>query len=278
MRIKRWIVQAFAALAANPLLGNFFSGKIYQGKTKYVCVPGLNCYSCPAAIGSCPIGSLQAVLASYKYKFSFYVSGIIALFGMIAGKWICGWLCPFGWLQDLLHKIPGRKLKIPKKLKWLEHSKYVFLAVFVVALPLLAVNELGLGDPWYCKYICPSGTVMAAFPLMLTNPQLRDSIGLLFIWKAALAVLILAASVFVYRFFCRFFCPLGAIYGLFNKISFLKMYVDGDKCISCGKCEEVCKLDIYTSKHPNHTSCIRCGDCRHACPTKAISQKFTIRS
>lgn len=278
MKIKRWIVQAFAALAANPLLGNFFKGKIYQGKSKYVCVPGLNCYSCPAAIGSCPIGSLQAVLADYKYKFSFYMAGLIALFGMIAGKWICGWLCPFGFLQDLLHKIPGKKLKIPKKLKWLEYSKYVFLIVFVIALPLLVVNEFGLGDPWYCKYICPSGTVLASFPLMLTNPQLHDSIGLLFYWKAALAVLILAAAVFIYRFFCRFMCPLGAIYGLFNKISFLKMYVDDDKCISCGKCEEVCKLDINTAKHPNHTSCIRCGDCRHACPTKAISQKFTIRS
>jgi len=278
MRIKRWIVQAFAALAANPIVGNFFKGRIYQGNIKYVCVPGLNCYSCPGAVGSCPIGSLQAVLASYKYKFSFYVTGIIVFFGMLAGKWICGWLCPFGWLQDLLHKIPVKKLKIPKKLKWLEHSKYVFLVVFVVALPLLAVNEFGLGDPWYCKYICPSGTVLAAFPLMLTNPQLRDSIGLLFLWKAALAVIILVTAVFIYRFFCRFFCPLGAIYGLFNKISFLKMFVDKGKCISCHKCEEVCKLDIYTSNSPNNTDCIRCGDCRHVCPTKAIEQKFTIRS
>ncbi len=278
MKIKRWIVQAFASLASNPILGNFFKGRIYQGKFKYVCVPGLNCYSCPGAIGSCPIGSLQAVLASYKYKFSFYVVGTIALFGMVAGKWICGWLCPFGWLQDLLHKIPSPKFKIPKKLKWLEHSKYVFLGLFVVALPLLVVNEFGLGDPWYCKYICPSGTVLAAFPLMLTNPQLRESIGVLFLWKAFLAVAILAASVFIYRFFCRFFCPLGAIYGLFNKISFIKMYVDKDKCISCGKCERVCKLDIYTSESPNNTACIRCGDCRHICPTDAITQKFTVSS
>lgn len=278
MKIKRWIVQAFATLAANPILGNFFKGKIYQGKFKYVCVPGLNCYSCPGAIGSCPIGSLQATLANYKNKFSFYIIGTIALFGMVAGKWICGWLCPFGWLQDLLNKIPTKKIKLPKKLKWLEHSKYIFLGLFVVALPLFIANEFGLGDPWYCKYICPSGTVFAAFPLMLTNPQLRDSIGFLFIWKVALAVSILVASIFIYRFFCRFFCPLGAIYGLFNKISFLKMYVDHNKCISCHKCEKVCKLDIYTSESPNNTSCIRCGDCRYECPTKAISQKFTFHS
>ncbi len=278
MKIKRWIVQAFALLVQNPILGNFFKGKIYQGKTKHVCVPGLNCYSCPGAVGSCPIGSLQAVLASAKYKISFYVSGLIVLFGMVAGKWICGWLCPMGWLQDLLHKIPIKKIKLPKKLKWLEHSKYVFLGLFVIGFPLLIVNSIGLGDPWYCKYICPSGTVFASFPLMITNPQLRDSIGWLFIWKVSLAVAILAASVFIYRFFCRFFCPLGAIYGLFNKISFLRMSVDMDKCISCKKCEKVCKLDIYTSKSPNHTACIRCGDCREVCPTKAIDQKFTLRS
>ena len=278
MKRRRWIVQALAALAQNPILGNFFKGKIYQGNSKYVCVPGLNCYSCPAAIGSCPIGSLQAVLADYKYKISFYVLGLIALFGMVAGKWICGWLCPFGWLQDLLHKIPGKKLKIPKKLKWLEHSKYVFLALFVVVFPLLLVNDFGLGDPWYCKYICPSGTVFASFPLMITNTQLRDSIGLLFYWKALLAIAILAAAVFIYRFFCRFFCPLGAIYGLFNKISFLKMYVDSDKCINCHRCEKVCKLDIDTSTTPNNTSCTRCGDCIHECPTKAITKKFTFRS
>ncbi len=278
MKIKRWIVQLFAALAQNPILGNFFKGKIYQGKSKYVCVPGLNCYSCPGAVGSCPIGSLQAVLASYKYKFSFYVTGLIALFGMIAGKWICGWLCPFGWIQDLTHKIPFKKIKIPKKLRWLEHTKYVFLGIFVIALPLLIVNELGLGDPWYCKYICPSGIVLASLPLMITNPQLRDSIGWLFIWKAALAGAILIASMFIYRFFCRFMCPLGAIYGLLNKISFLKMSVDNDKCISCGKCEKVCKLDINPVDTPNHTACIRCGDCRTTCPTDAISQKFTLRS
>ncbi|MCK5129550.1 MAG: 4Fe-4S binding protein [Clostridiales bacterium] len=277
MRIKRWIVQLFASLAANPIVGNIFKGRIYQGNAKYICVPGLNCYSCPSAIGSCPIGALQSVIGDYKYKFSFYVTGLLVLFGTIAGKWICGWLCPFGWTQDLLHKIPSKKLKIAKKLKWLTHFKYVVLIVFVIALPLLAVNSFGLGDPWFCKYICPSGTIFAGIPLVTLNAGLQQSIGLLFFWKVSLAVVILVMSIFIYRFFCRFLCPLGAIYGLFNKISLLRMSVDQDKCIHCRKCEDVCKLDIYTSESPNCTSCIRCGDCRHVCPTSAIEQKFTIR-
>jgi ferredoxin-type protein NapH len=276
MRIKRWIVQLVATVAANPFVGNIFKGRIYQGNAKYVCVPGLNCYSCPGALGSCPIGALQAIIGDYKYKFSYYVTGILVLFGMIAGKWICGWLCPFGWLQDIINKIPGRKIKISKKFKWLEHFKYVVLILFVIILPLLFVNSFGLGDPWFCKYICPSGTVLAAFPLVLVNTQLQESIGILFIWKVSLAIAILTMSIFTYRFFCRFLCPLGAIYGLFNKISFLKMSVDMNKCTHCRKCENTCKLDIYTSENPNCTSCIRCGDCRHACPTQAIEQKFTL--
>lgn len=276
MRIKRWIVQLVAFLAANPFLDNLFKGKIYQGKTKYVCVPGLNCYSCPGAIGSCPIGSLQAVLSDYKYKISFYVTGLLVLFGTIAGKWICGWLCPFGWLQDILHKIPSKKIKVHKRVKWLEGSKYVVLVVMVILLPMLVVNSLGMGDPWFCKYICPAGTVQAAFPLVLTNPSLQQSLGALFIWKVALAVVLLVLSIFIFRFFCRFLCPLGAIYGLFNKISFLRMSVDMKKCTHCRACQKVCKLDIYTAETPNSTSCIRCGDCRVVCPTNAIDQKFSF--
>ncbi len=65
----------FTALTNGYLLG-YMNGKIYKGKSKTVCVPGLNCYSCPGAIGSCPIGSIQAVLGSKNLKMSFYVNGI----------------------------------------------------------------------------------------------------------------------------------------------------------------------------------------------------------
>lgn len=107
-RFRGW-VQAAATLLTNIHLPNFFKGKIYQGNGKTVCVPGLNCYSCPAASGACPIGAFQAVVGSSKFKFSYYITGFIILLGVILGRFICGFLCPFGWFQDLLHKIPGKK-------------------------------------------------------------------------------------------------------------------------------------------------------------------------
>ena len=106
----RCLIQAAAALLSNIHLPNFFKGKIYQGNGKTVCVPGLNCYSCPAAAGACPIGAFQSVVGSSKFNFSYYITGFFILLGVILGRFICGFLCPFGWFQDLLHKIPGKKL------------------------------------------------------------------------------------------------------------------------------------------------------------------------
>ena len=144
-RFRGWI-QAIAALGTNIHLPNFFKGTIYQGKGKVVCVPGLNCYSCPGAAGTCPIGAMQAVIGSSKFKFAYYITGFLILLGVLLGRFICGFLCPFGWLQDLIHKIPGKKLST-KKLQPLRFLKYGILIVFVILLPLLITNDLGMGDP-----------------------------------------------------------------------------------------------------------------------------------
>ena len=155
-RFRGWI-QAAAALLTNLHLPNFFKGGIYQGKAKAVCVPGLNCYSCPAASGACPIGSFQAVVGSSKFSFSYYITGFLILVGVLLGRFICGFLCPFGWLQDLLHKIPGKKLST-ERLKPLTYLKYAVLFFTVIALPALVVNDVGMGDPFFCKYLCPAGS------------------------------------------------------------------------------------------------------------------------
>ena len=140
--IRGWI-QAAATLLTNPHIPNFFQGKIYQGKAKTVCVPGLNCYSCPAATGACPIGAFQAVVGSSKFKFSYYITGFLILLGVTLGRFICGFLCPFGWFQDLLHKIPGKKFSTAR-LKPLRYLKYIILAVFVILLPMFATNSIGM--------------------------------------------------------------------------------------------------------------------------------------
>ena len=269
----RGLFQAGAALLTNLHLSNFLNGGIYQGKGKAVCVPGLNCYSCPAASGACPIGSFQAVVGSSKFSFSYYITGFLILLGVLLGRFICGFLCPFGWFQELLHKIPTKKIST-KKLKPLTYIKYAVLLFMVVLMPMLITNDVGMGDPFFCKYLCPQGVLEGAIPLAAVNSGIRAALGALFSWKLGILIAVIVLSVLFYRPFCKWLCPLGAFYALLNKVSLFGMKVDKHKCVSCGKCAKACKMDVDVTKAPNHTECIRCGKCVRACPTKAVSFRY----
>ena len=271
-RFRGWI-QAGATLLTNIHLPNFVKGEIYQGKGKTVCVPGLSCYSCPAASGACPIGSFQSVVGSSKFSFSYYITGFLILLGVLLGRFICGFLCPFGWLQELLHKIPTKKLST-KKLKPLTYLKYVILAVMVVLLPAIIVSDVGIGDPFFCKYLCPQGVLEGAIPLSAVNAGIRAALGSLFTWKLTVLLTVVVLSVLFFRPFCKWICPLGAFYALLNKVSLFQMKVDKNKCVSCGKCARVCKMDVDVTKTPNHTECIRCGMCISTCPTDAVQFRY----
>lgn len=275
-KIPRWVIQAIATFITNMNLIGFIKGEIYTGKFKNLCVPGLNCYSCPGAVGSCPIGSLQAVLSSSGKKISFYITGFIALIGVMLGRFVCGWLCPFGWFQELLHKIPSKKLST-KKLYVLTYLKYIILILFVLILPVVIVNEVGMGTPYFCKYICPAGIIEGGIPLSVTNYGIRQALGPLFIWKFCLLVITIVLSVLFYRPFCKWMCPLGAIYAVFNKVSLYHINLDKDKCISCEKCVRVCKMDVDVLKNQNHRECIRCKECINVCPTQALSSEFSLK-
>lgn len=263
---KRKIIQLYAALLTNANLKGFVSGDIYRGPTKNLCVPGMNCYSCPGAVGACPLGSLQNALSESQTRLPAYVFGIIILFGLLLGRTICGFLCPFGWIQELLHKIKTPKLKKSKATRVFSYFKYVLLVVLVVIVPLT------LAIPGFCEYICPVGTLEGGLGLLLNaaNESLLSILGPLFTWKFTLLVLIVTASIFIFRFFCRFFCPLGALYGFFCKLALLGVKVDKDKCTDCGLCIAACKMD--TKKVGDH-ECIQCGECMSVCPTKAIAWK-----
>ena len=272
---KKNIIQALATLATNANLKGFFEGRIYTGNTKVACVPGLNCYSCPGAVGSCPIGSLQAVIGSKKFSISYYVFGIMILIGALLGRLVCGLLCPFGFVQDLLYKIPTPKFKIPEKVdRPLRALKYIILLVFVILLPMFLTNQFGLGAPYFCKLICPAGTLGGALPLLATNEGLRATIGFLFFWKLSILIVIVALSIFTYRPFCKYICPLGAFYSFFNKIGFYKMEFVQDKCVNCGLCEKSCKMDINVRANPNSLECIRCGACTAACRHDALVMTY----
>ena len=264
--------QALWALLTNSYLVGFAQGKIYKGKLKNLCVPGLNCYSCPGAVGACPIGALQAVIGNWNFKFAFYVAGVLVFVGALAGRFVCGWLCPFGLIQDLLHKIPfSKKIQTFRGDKLLRKLKYGILLVFVILLPLFWVDIMGQGAPYFCKLICPAGTLEGGLPLVLLNKSMRSAIGWLYAWKNVLLAVTVFLSILIYRPFCKYICPLGAVYSVFNPISVFKYRVDGNKCTHCGACAKVCKMQLDPSKTPNHSECIRCGQCKKVCPTHAIT-------
>ena len=265
---KRKLIQVYAALLFNANLKGFITGNIYKGPTKNICTPGLNCYSCPGAVGACPLGALQNSLSASGKTAPYYVFGIIMLYGLIFGRWICGFLCPFGLIQELLHKIPTPKLKKSRVTRVLSYFKYVILVFFVFIVPIAyAFRNFPL--PGFCKYICPAGTLEGAMGLLsnAANEGYLRMLGPLFTWKFLLMVSILVACVFIFRFFCRFFCPLGALYALFNRISLVGVKVNRASCTDCGLCVGKCKMDI---KSVGDTECIQCGECISACPTKAI--------
>ena len=270
---KRRLIQLYAALLFNANLKGFGNGYIYLGPIKNICTPGLNCYSCPGASGACPLGSLQNALASSNKRAPYYVLGIIMLYGILLGRWICGFLCPFGLIQELLHKIKTPKLKKNAFTRVLSYLKYVILVLFVVVYPLLYVlTETKATLPAFCKYICPAGTFEGAVGLLSneSNSGLLSMLGPLFTWKFILLVGFFVGSVFIYRFFCRFFCPLGALYGLFNKIAICGIKLEKPKCVDCGLCISKCQMDI---RRVGDHECISCGACISVCPTKAITWK-----
>ncbi|SHH44777.1 4Fe-4S binding domain-containing protein [Caloranaerobacter azorensis DSM 13643] len=271
-RIKRKLVQIMASIGTNGYFKGFYNGSIYNGDLKRICVPGLNCYSCPGALGFCPIGSLQLIISDVKYKFSFYVVGFLTLIGVLLGRFVCGWLCPFGLIEELLYKIPSPKLKVSKKFQKLKYLKYFILVIFVILMPMFWVNDMGIGFPTFCKYICPVGTLEGGIPLVILNKSLRSIVGFIFAWKVALLIIVIILSIIIFRPFCRFICPLGAIYSLFNPISVYRLDIDSSKCTECGNCAKKCKLDIEVYKNPNSLECIRCGECIDNCSNNAIKQ------
>ena len=265
--VKRKIIQTAATLLMNGNFAGFLSGRIYRGPLKQVCVPGLNCYSCPGALGACPIGSLQALAGNPQTLVSFYVYGFLLIVGVSVGRLACGFLCPFGLVQELLHKIPLKKWRRKRCFRLLSKLKYVVLAVLVIGIPTGLTLAGAISSPAFCKYVCPAGTLGGGIPLALANASIRASLGWLFVWKMAVLLSILLLSIKIYRPFCRFLCPLGAVYSLFNRVSILHIRTEKANCNDCGACHAVCKTE---APFPESPECIRCGDCVQGCPRQAL--------
>ena len=270
MELRRRFIQLAFLCLTNQEVGNLFRGKIYKGEGKYLCAPGLNCYSCPAATLSCPIGALQT-LGGSGYGPGFYVPGFLLVLGVLLGRMVCGFLCPFGFFQELLHKLP-----LPKKALYppLRYIKYLMLLFLVLALPIYQNSSFGIGEPAFCQYICPAGTLEGAVPLLFTHPEFYQALGGLFALKMAILLGVLLGCAVNHRFFCKTLCPLGAIYGLMNPISIYRMRMERARCLACGKCAAVCPMELNPVNQPNSPECIRCGRCSALCPGGSLTMGF----
>ena len=257
----RRFTQLIAAVLYNCHITGFATGTISKASSKGVCVPGLNCYSCPGAVFACPLGSLQSALARPAAGVLLYVLGTLLLFGVLLGRMICGFLCPFGLIQELLHKIPVPKIGKSRVTRGLSYVKYGILAVLVIAYPVMRLA------PGFCEFLCPAGTLEAGIPLVLADSGLRTWIGVLFSWKVSILAACILLCMFCYRAFCRFICPLGAIWSFFNPIAFFGVKVDKAKCTGCNACVSSCQMDVR--KIGDHEY-IHCGACRNVCPENAI--------
>lgn len=269
----RLYVQIIYTIITNGYVYGYLNGKIYRGPQKYACVPGLNCYSCPGALASCPLGALQSALAARNFTIPFAVLGFFFLFGSLLGRFVCGWLCPFGLIQDLLHKIPvfRKRKRLPMHHIW-KYGKYVTLFGLVMLGSAVLFNGLAK-VPAFCKYVCPSGTLMGALPLLAADESLRSQAGGLFFWKLGILIIILMLSVKIYRPFCQYLCPLGAIYGWFNRFSLVQIHWQQENCISCMACQKACPVDLKPEEISKSAECIRCGKCVEACPKDCLGWK-----
>lgn len=270
MRRLRLTVQLLFTIVTNGYMYGFLEGKIYRGGLKYACVPGLNCYSCPGAIASCPIGALQALLNQRGFQVPFAALGVFFLFGSLLGRFVCGWLCPFGLAQDLLHKIPvfHKKKRLPFH-HILKYGKYLVLILLVCVGSLFLFGGYAK-VPTFCKYLCPSGTLLGALPLLGANESLRGQAGGLFLWKLGILIGIVLLSVKVYRPFCQYLCPLGAVYGWFNGFSLVQIHWEEARCVSCMACERACPVALSLQEISRSPECIRCGKCIDACPQECL--------
>jgi polyferredoxin len=222
-----------------------------------VCAPVFHCYACPLSTFACPIGIIAQFSA--VHFFPLIAIGVLITFGALFGSLVCGWACPFGFLQDLAAKVPTPKFDPPKIAGYM---RYVMLIGTVLAIPYFFGEEHAL---FVCR-ICPAGALEAAVPNMVGQVISGKEV----VWPNAVKLIILALfliAIFVMRRpWCRVLCPLGAIFSLFNRFSAFFLRFENEECTKCKRCHKLCKFGIEPEKTPNDLHCVRCLECTRCKP------------
>jgi ferredoxin-type protein NapH len=257
---RKWIQAAFLLLWLDPL------GLRFHG----LCSPVFHCYACPLATFACPIGVIAQFGALHLIPF--ITIGILLMVGAVFGSLVCGWACPFGFLQDMAAKIPTPKLQLPDTAGYI---RYVVLIIAVILVPYF----FGEGHPLFICRICPAGALEAAVPNMIQQSYSGLEIVFPNILKLTILALFLIAIFFIRRPWCRILCPLGAIFSLFNRISVFFLKFEAEKCTNCERCHDMCKYGGQPEVSVDHSSCLRCLECTNCGPEalkfKSIFSKNT---
>ena len=239
---RMWIQSAFLMVWLDPL----------GLRLHTMCSPVFHCYACPLSTFACPIGIIAQFGA--LHIFPFIAIGLLIVVGVLFGSLICGWVCPFGFLQDLAAKVPTPKFDPPK---WTGYLRYVVLIGTVLAVPYFFGEE----HPLFICRVCPAGALEAAVPNMVGQAIAGQQIAWPNAVKLTILGLFLIAIFFIKRPWCRILCPLGAIFSLFNRVSAFFLRFNPDECTNCERCHKLCEYGIEPEKSPNDLRCNRCLEC-----------------
>lgn len=261
VRMRPAVQAIFLLIWAAPLAWiNEHWGRV--GRSIPSCV--FHCYYaggglCPAASFSCPIGIMGQMAALGVVPWM--AIGVIVLVGALAGSLTCGWACPFGFVQDLLARLPLPKLRIPN---FLGYGRYIVLAVLVLALPYY----MGLaGSPYeqqtmttICNW-CPAGAIEAGVPSTIHGLAYDKPAEVVSLKKAVIIVAFIVAAMVMFRPWCTILCPLGGMLSLFNRFSVFHLRFKRQACTQCNTCRSRCAYGVEVERKVNTTRCIRCLEC-----------------
>jgi len=260
IKLLRRGVQAASAAALNSnLVGSSVASRF--------CLPVMNCEGCALAWTACPIGLMRTSLTFHEIPWI----PIVAVLGIgaLVGRFFCGWICPIGFLQDLLHRIPSRKLRLPRPFTWIKYGVLV-VSVFLVAW------FIGGDSPFFFCNFCPTSGVMVVLPTAIADRnvlKLFDQTA-----KFAVTLAMVLGAVAISRPFCKVLCPVGALAAVTNRIMPWKLQLHSRTCVNCRKCDKGCPMDLPVMTHQDAAvtrdpECILCHDCHGSCPVNAIQPR-----
>jgi ferredoxin len=254
----------------------------------------------------CSVGSLARCLSGNWWGLFIPIAilGTLMLVGIFVGRAMCGWVCPIGFLQDIITKVRSKLHLNSKEISQKSHDRLTLAKYAILFLLLLLALSIGIsaighseaGAIYQSQFselpliesgatpceACPAPIIGYFMPDDFIAHSIRGTFVLT--TEAALRLFVFAAffvgAAVMGRFYCRYFCPSGAMISFFNKASMLSLFKDQGKCTKCNYCVTACPMRIQELKDEDvdyevrNRECIYCLECIDACPEKALILRF----